>query len=249
MFLRHFRFGFSMHVSQIFISATQEALPPALVTITNATRRIYSGHDYSLYTDESLRDFIAGHFGGDVLRAYDSLRPFAFKADLGRLCLLLERGGLYLDIAVQPLRPLIVDADVKAILFRDLNLNLPYGWGVSNTLMYAKARCTFLVRAIEMIVANCKTQNYCATPFSISGPGLIGQALAASGEDPQFMYGDRLPLTPLHPQKNFAFVLPSGDIVAWGKKVGNGGDLTSFGMTGANDYMKMWKARDVFNAF
>lgn len=238
-----------MNIFQIFISENIEPLPPALVATTEAAKRTYAGHSYTLYRGDELRAFIAEHFERDVVRAYDCLRPFAYKADLGRFCLLHERGGLYMDITTQPLLPLHVHEDVRAVLFRDLNLMLPYGWGVHNGFMYAQPKMAFLARAIEMIVAHCKERIYCQTPFSITGPGLLGRALAASGEDRGFIYGDRLPLTPLHPNKNFGFVLPGGDIVAWGKRTGNGGDMTPFGMVSANNYKTMWLARDVFNPF
>lgn len=39
-------------------------------------------------------------FGCDALVAFDSLIPLAYKAGLGRYCLLLECGGLYTDLSI-----------------------------------------------------------------------------------------------------------------------------------------------------
>jgi hypothetical protein len=52
-------------------------------------------------------------------------------------------------------------------------------------------------------------------------------------------------LTPTHGQKNRAFVLPDGTIMAWSKPAG-GGDLTGLGARGVNNYNELWAARKVY---
>ena len=44
------------------------------------------------------REFIKANFEADVLLAYDTLIPAAFKADLWRYCILYKKGGIYVDI-------------------------------------------------------------------------------------------------------------------------------------------------------
>ena len=41
-----------------------------------------------LYNDDMSRDFISNNFNSDVLYAYDSIIPYAFKSDLWRYCIL-----------------------------------------------------------------------------------------------------------------------------------------------------------------
>ncbi len=235
-----------MYITQIYISSDNSPLPPALEATTRLVRRLYPDANYRLYDAETLRAYIEAHFSPEVLQAYDRLKPYAFKADLGRMCLLYGRGGLYLDLPLQPVRPLFVGPEIKAILFRDFNLMLPSSWGVSNSFFYTLPRARFLATAIELAIARIKSGDYGVTPFSITGPGVFGQALAREGENENVIFGDRLPLTPLHPNKNFAFVMPDGSIAAWGKQAGNGGDLTPYGATATNNYMTMWKEGDVF---
>jgi len=74
---------------------------------------------------------------------------------------------------------------------------------------------------------------------------LLGKALAANGSQADFIYGDYLELTPTHGQKNRAFVLPDGTIMAWSKPAG-GGDLTGLGAKGVNNYNELWQARKVY---
>jgi hypothetical protein len=74
---------------------------------------------------------------------------------------------------------------------------------------------------------------------------ILGKALACNGSQSDFIYGDYLELTPTHGQKNRAFVLPDGTIMAWSKPAG-GGDLTGLGAKGVNNYNELWQARKVY---
>ena len=51
-----------------------------------------------LYDDTMCRDFISNNFDSDVLYAYDTLKPQAYKADLWRYCVIYKYGGIYLDV-------------------------------------------------------------------------------------------------------------------------------------------------------
>ncbi len=63
-------------------------------------KRNYSDFEHVLYTDASLRTFISENFESAVLWAYDQLIPLAYKADLGRYCLLYKLGGVYSDLSI-----------------------------------------------------------------------------------------------------------------------------------------------------
>ena len=53
---------------------------------------------YEYYNDEDCREFIETYFENKVLKAYDSLIPTAYKADLFRYCILYVKGGIYGDL-------------------------------------------------------------------------------------------------------------------------------------------------------
>jgi hypothetical protein len=83
------------------------------------------------------------------------------------------------------------------------------------------------------------------SPLCPTGPNLLGQSIAKYGSNWRIMFGDDLELTPGHPKKNRAYVLPDGEIVAWGK-CAEGGDLTALGAQGVNNYNDFWHARRVY---
>jgi hypothetical protein len=102
-----------------------------------------------------------------------------------------------------------------------------------------------LLYAIEQVVDNVKNQYYGITPLSNTATPVLGQALAKHGEQARFIYGDFLQLTPTHQKQNTAFVLPDGTIFAWGKTAG-GGDLSSLGAKGINNYNELWQQRALY---
>ena len=60
-------------------------------------------HSYEVihYNDEQMK-LLVSEFGSKVMTAFDCVKPFAFKADIFRLCALIKYGGLYLDADIRP---------------------------------------------------------------------------------------------------------------------------------------------------
>lgn len=235
-----------MEISQIYLSdSSDQSLSPFLQHATTTVRNAFHNDNHTIYNKESLRQFIADNYDPDVLWAYDSLRPYSYKADLGRFCLLNKLGGWYLDIAVRMVNPVEVGDRIEWLAFRDIQRFSYTSWACATTVLYSKPNNVALTTAIEMIVNNCHEKYYGITPLCPTGPTLLGQALAANGGNPNFVYGDYLELTPTHEQKNRAFVLPDGTIMAWSKPSG-GGDLTGVGAKGVNNYNELWAKREVY---
>ena len=234
-----------MQVSQIFLSDNGAELSPFLGHATGTVRQAFPEANHQIYTKETLRAFIEANYSAEVLWAYDCLKPYSYKADLGRFCLLNKLGGWYMDIAVRVVNPVEIGDRIEFLAFRDIQRFSYTTWACATTVLYSKPDNMALTTAIEMIVNNCHEQYYGITPLCPTGPTLLGAALAANGGNANFVYGDYLELTPTHEQKNRAFVLPDGTIMAWSKPSG-GGDLTGVGAKGVNNYNELWAARDVY---
>lgn len=234
-----------MEISQIFLSDTSDELSPFLRHATDSVKNAFSNSNHTIYNKETLKQFIANNYSEDVLWAYESLRPYSYKADLGRFCLLNKLGGWYLDIAVRMVNPVEVGDRIKFLAFRDIQRFSFTSWACATTVLYSKPDNAALQNAIDLIVKNCKEKYYGITPLCPTGPTLLGQALAINGGQADFVYGDYLELTPTHEQKNRAFVLPNGTIMAWSKPSG-GGDLSGVGATGVNNYNELWAKREVY---
>ena len=235
-----------MEISQIFLSDAGNELSPFLKHATGTVQAAFPNANHTIYNKESLRQFIKDHYDHDVLWAYDCLVPYSYKADLGRFCLLNHFGGWYMDIAVRVVNPVEVGPRIKWLAFRDIQRFSFTSWACATTVLYSQMANPALVTAIELIVKNCHERYYGITPLCPTGPTLLGQALAMNGSNADFVYGDYLELTPTHEQKNRAFVLPDGTIMAWSKPSG-GGDLTGVGAKGVNNYNELWAQRAIYS--
>jgi mannosyltransferase OCH1-like enzyme len=234
-----------MEISQIFLSDTDQELSPFLRHAVSTVKSTFPNDNHTVYNKNSLRQFIADNYDADVLGAYDALRPYSYKADLGRFCLLNKLGGWYFDIPVRVMNPVEVGDRIEWLAFRDIQRFSYTSWACATTVLYSKPNNSALTTAIEMIVNNCQEKYYGITPLCPTGPTLLGAALAANGGNANFVYGDYLELTPTYEQKNRAFVLPDGTIMAWSKPSG-GGDLTGVGAKGVNNYNELWAERKVY---
>jgi hypothetical protein len=141
--------------------------------------------------------------------------------------------------------PVEIGPRIKFLAFRDIQRFSYTSWACATTVLYSQPDNLALKIAIEMIVDNCLDKYYGITPLCPTGPTLLGKALAMNGSQADFIYGDYLELTPTCEQKNRAFVLPDGTIMAWSKPSG-GGDLTGVGAKGVNNYNELWAKREVY---
>ena len=63
-------------------------------------------YKYEYYNNNDCISFIDKHFSHDVTKAFNKLKPGAFKADLFRYCYLYINGGVYIDLDMIPDKPL-----------------------------------------------------------------------------------------------------------------------------------------------
>jgi hypothetical protein len=237
-----------MEISQIFLSDAPNAqLSPFLKMTTGTVKAAFPEANHTIYTNETLRQFIVDNYSSHVVWAYDSLAPYSYKADLGRFCLLNKLGGWYFDIAVRVMNPVDIGERIEFLAFRDIQRFSFTSWACATTVLYSKRDNKALQTAVDMIIDNCRKKYYGITPLCPTGPTLLGAALAANGGNANHVFGDYLELTPTHEQKNRAFVLPNGTIMAWSKPSG-GGDLTQLGAKGTNNYNELWASKRAYTS-
>ena len=75
-----------------------KTLPQHMLEAVNKLKQRHPRFEYFLFDDNDCRQFIIKHFDNNVVKAFDSLIPGAYKADLWRYCVLYITGGIYLDI-------------------------------------------------------------------------------------------------------------------------------------------------------
>jgi len=159
----------------IFQTWHTKKLSPLMYKATQQIINANPEFNYSLYDDTDCREFIQKHFDRDVLFAYDSLIPGAYKADLWRYCILYKYGGVYLDIKYIPVNDfsfisliqgehLVIDIDEKSIY---------------NALMICFPGNNMLFIAINKIVENVKNKFYGKCPLEPTGPKLLSRFISS----------------------------------------------------------------------
>ena len=207
----------------------------------------HPGIEHRLFRGPEIREFLSNNYGRETLAAYDSLKPYAYKSDLARHCILLHHGGVYADLSVYFLRRWIFQ-EAKLGVFRDFLVAAP--WQTANTLFFAPPGHKALAKAIELICANVKNRHYGTSVLCPTGPVSFGKAIAMTCEPEDLIVGDSLYFTPppgqgpLESVGSHCFVFGE-EFVAVKRKRG-GGPQSDLGITGGNEYVDLWYKRDIY---
>jgi hypothetical protein len=220
-------------------AADSAALPPAIARNIASFKAHHPDATHRLFDQRGIRAFLRENTEPDVVWAYEQLLPYAYRADLARLCLLHEFGGVYADLSVffhagWPVRP------GKIAVFRDRATVAP--WIVSNTIISTPARFPALEAAIRMIVAHCRTRYRGASPLCPTGPVLFGKALALHCEPDQIHLGEVANVSGRNTAEALVFVdATDGRLVAYRTKSMAG--LRELGLQdGVNNYNEFYHA-------
>jgi mannosyltransferase OCH1-like enzyme len=153
----------------IFQTWHSKILPPGMAKTVLMNKSLNPKFRYFLFDDKDCFDFIKNNFDTDVLNAYTSLIPGAYKADLWRYCVLYKKGGIYLDIKYRPLnnfRFINLMEDEHFVLDNDNNC-------IYNAVMICKPGNELLLKAIHKIVENVKKKFYGESFLEPTGPLML----------------------------------------------------------------------------
>ena len=127
-------------------------------------------YEYIFFNDNDCLNYIKKNFPNDVIQAYESLIPKAYKADLFRYCYIYKEGGCYFDnkyILRKPLHELIHIND-KNVFCLDRYSDLMF-----NSIIISISGQDYLKNIIDNIVLNVKNKFYGETPLHPTGPKLF----------------------------------------------------------------------------
>jgi len=170
----------------IFQTWHTKSLPEKMQKNVDIIKNNNPAFNYYLYDDNDCRNFIQDNFNSDVLYAFDTLIPGAYKADLWRYCVLYKLGGIYLDIKYKPLNNFkFINLTEKEhwVLDRDRN-------GIYNAVMVCLPNNTILKKAIDKVVQNVKNRYYGGSCLDPTGPGLLSNFFSRQDKNNFDMYHD-----------------------------------------------------------
>lgn len=225
-------------VHQIMFTSDRDALPPA------AAEEICSragGDPYRMWFLDDARALISGVYGLEVLRAFDILQPFAYKADLARYCIVNHLGGIYIDLAVTDFLGFDV-GDYEFVGFRDPNSD-ETSWKVGNHMFYSTKDSPILQASISECVANVRQRFYGKDPHFPTGPSVLGRAVANHSLEARVQIGNYWWLK----RRRNKYTLPGQGVIARGKVGGRYLGGVS-GVSGGNNYNVMWREGTIYGS-
>ena len=161
----------------LYLTWSIKQLPPKMQENVDRMKKVNPEFNIQIFDCNERREFIKNNFPKDILIAYDTLKPGAYKADLWRLCVLYVNGGIYADIKLN----CINNFKFIALTEREhLALDRSGYWkkgqiGLFNALIVAKPKNELLLRCINKINENVKNKYYGFNFLYPTGPGLLGE--------------------------------------------------------------------------
>ncbi|MBZ5489236.1 glycosyl transferase [Halomonas aquamarina] len=128
--------------------------------------------EYRFMVTDARREFIAEKCQGEILACYDRLQIGAAQADLWRLIVLHEKGGVYLDIDAHAIWSL---EGILGKRHEELYVTTRLGH-FSNYFIASRPHNPHLGALIQQVCANIKA-NELTNVFDITGPGVFNQCL------------------------------------------------------------------------
>jgi hypothetical protein len=226
-------------VHQIMFTPDGDAVPPP--PAAQEIRSSAGGDPYRMWLLDDTRALIRDVYGLEVLRAFDIIRPFAYKADLARYCIVNHIGGIYIDLSVTDFLGFDV-GDYEFVGFRDPN-NAGSSWKVGNHMFYSTKDSPILQASISECVANVHRRFYGRDPHFPTGPSVLGRAVANCSSEVRINMGDFWWIK----RRRCKYTLPGQGVIARGKVGGrNLGGIS--GVPGGNNYNVMWRERTIYGA-
>jgi hypothetical protein len=225
-------------VHQIMFTSDRDALPPPAA---GEIRARAGGDPYRMWLLDDARALINDVYGREVLRAFDTLQPFAYKADLARYCIVNHIGGIYIDLAVSDFLGFNV-GDYEFVGFRDPN-SAKTSWKVANNMFYSTKNSPILEASISECVENVRRRFYGKDPHFPTGPSVLGRAVASRSLGVSILIGDYWWLK----RRRNKYILPDRGVIARGKVGGRYLGGVS-GVAGGNNYNAMWRERMIYGS-
>ena len=209
--------------------------PPLMTAALSSVRARHPRFAFFLFDTAQCRAFIQTHFGAEVTRAFDALKPAAYKADLWRYCVLHRLGGVYVDVKYVPTSP-AGDSFLNDIAEEHLVADVD-ARDIYNAVMVCAPGNDLMRRCVLKVVENVNARFYGNNVLHVTGPAMIRGVITAEERKRMVTMRHYAPRF-----KNQKFVT-RGKTVLFEMYRGYYAELKRTG----DSYSKLWKAQDIYN--
>ena len=130
---------------------------------------------YKYFNDYNCDEFIKNNFNYNIYKAYNSLIPTAYKADLWRYCILYKYGGIYGDLTQNVINNYDVNKNnADIILVKDRNVCNSNN-NIQISFIAVKQYNNFMRYLINNITNDILQKHKGLCPLDITGPRAFGR--------------------------------------------------------------------------
>lgn len=244
------------HLHQVSIvdgMGLPESFPVSALDNIRSARSLYPSAQYKMWSGNDVRALIYDNFHPEVLEAFDGIRPYAYKCDLARYCILYVHGGIYFDLGIKLLDAWNIPVDFGVASFTEMYPGMDSWTNNQSSLLWSLPGRDEWKYCIDTIVKNCRQFYYGPHDHYPTGPVVLGRSLASkfasddfsSMIDDQFI-GEVRYITPESYPQHCTFVGPNKQVVGIRNKL-TAGDMGGFIASGSNSYVEMFKSRHVYD--
>jgi len=215
-------------------------LPDGMKKALETWYRMNPGYRVKMYSGDDCVAYIKEHFDDEILEAYNTLQPYAYKSDLARQLILYNEGGWYTDMRMVCLQPL----EALNALNKDFYacIDTPQKQVcICNGFIGSESGHPIAKKMIDIVLWNVKQRHYGLDCLCPTGPGVyinacidymrtkasncaIGKHVIENGE--QFMDFGNARLIKV--------------------KYNNAKGADNSDVRGANDYGEMWRSGQIY---
>lgn len=160
-------------------------IPIRFRRFTDTWKRYHPHWEYRLWSDASARDLVARKFP-HLLGRYESYPYNIQRVDVARLLILIEYGGLYVDMDFEALRPIDSLFDRGTVLSRESSADasrVSKPLLLSNAIMAGEPQAPFFMHALRSLPARWPRSSVIETVLNTTGPYALTRAYESfSGE-------------------------------------------------------------------
>jgi len=214
-------------------------LPEGMNKAIETWYRLNPEYKVKIYSGESCVNYIKQHFDDDILKAYQTLKPYALKSDFIRQLILYNEGGWYTDVRMICLKPLseLGDRDFYACLDTPQQQIC-----MCNGFIGAVPKHPITKKMIDIICWNINQKHYGLDCLCSTGPGAYINACI----DHIRVHGDKCHIGE-HVIENDEQYMRYGDMYIVKVKYNNARGADNSDLAGTNDYGKMWRNFDIYH--
>ena len=198
--------------------------------------RLNPGYKVKIYSGESCINYIKQHFDDEVLKAYQTLKPYAYKCDLMRHLIVYNEGGWYSDIRQICLEPIDNLSSSNKEYYTSVDCP-PNQMCMYNAFIGSIPKHDISKKMIDLVLWNVKQRHYGLDCLYPTGPG----AYMNASIDYIRAYPDKCMIGQHTPDEHILF--GNHKFIKCKYNNARGGDNSD--LTGGNDYGEMWRNRDI----